>query len=340
MYRSNWTTLIMPKEVRVVDQNESGTYGKFVCEPLMKGYGMTLGNALRRILLSSIRGSAIVAVKIKGVEHEFSTIPGIKEDVVNIFLNLKQIRFLAHEDKMHHLVLRRKGKGKVTAGDIPETAALKILNKDLYLFEMDSSAEIEMELLVMSGRGYVASEDHDPSLYSEGFIPLDAFFSPVTRVNYTITGARVKNSFNYDKLTMEVETDGAVTARDAIAYAAMILREHTKFFINFTIEEHDEMRGGEGGEEVNWNLYKTIDDLDLSVRAYNCLKNAGIRYVGDLVKKTEAEMLKTKNFGRKSLNEIKLILLNMGLHFNMELPNFPDQRIIEQLEKKREKEGK
>lgn len=340
MYRANWKTLIMPKEVRVIEQNENGTYGRFVCEPLMKGYGMTLGNSLRRILLSSLRGSAIVAVKIRGVEHEFSTIPGIKEDVVNIFLNLKQIRFVAYEDKMHHLVLRRKGKGKVTAGDIPETAALKILNKDLYLFEMDSSAEIEIEMLVMSGRGYVAAEDHDPSLYSEGFIPLDSFFSPVTRVNYTVTGARVKNSFNYDKLTMEIETDGSVSARDALAYAAMILREHTRFLINFAIEEEEEKRLDESSEEINWNLYKTIDDLDLSVRAYNCLKSANIRYVGDLVKKTEAEMLKTKNFGRKSLNEIKLILLNMGLYFGMDLPNFPDQRVLEQLEKRKEKEEK
>jgi len=260
--------------------------------------------------------------------------------VVNIFLNLKQIRFLAHEDKMHHLVLRRKGKGKVTAGDIPETAALKILNKDLYLFEMDSGSEVEMELLVMSGRGYVASEEHDPSLYSEGFIALDSFFSPVTRVNYTITGARVKNSFNYDKLTMELETDGSLTSRDALAYASMILREHTRFLIHFAVEDEEDDRAGDSGEEVNWNFYKTIDDLDLSVRAYNCLKSANIRYVGDLVKKSEAEMLKTKNFGRKSLNEIKLILLNMGLYFGMELPNFPDQKIIDQLEKKKEKEGK
>ncbi|HOW51970.1 MAG TPA: DNA-directed RNA polymerase subunit alpha [bacterium] len=336
MYRSNWKTLIMPKEVKVVEQNEAGTYARFVCEPLMKGYGITLGNSLRRILLSSIRGSAIIAVKIKGVEHEFSTIPGVKEDVVNIFLNLKQIRFLGHEDKMHHLVLRRKGKGKVTAGDIPETSVLKILNKELFLFEMDENIDLEMEILVMSGRGYVPSEDHEPSLYSEGYIPVDSFFSPVVRVNYAITGARVKNNFNYDKLTLEIETDGSVTPRDALAYAAMILREHTRFLINFAIEEEAEDKGGDSSEETNWNLYKTIDDLDLSVRSYNCLKNANIRLVGELVKKSEAEMLKTKNFGRKSLNEIKLILLNMGLYFGMELPNFPDQKILEQIEKKKE----
>jgi len=336
MYRSNWKTLIMPKEVKVVEQNEAGTYARFVCDPLMKGYGITLGNSLRRILLSSIRGSAIIAVKIKGVEHEFSSIPGVKEDVINVFLNLKQIRFVAHEDKMHHLVLRRKGKGKVTAGDIPETAALKILNKDLPLFEMDENIEVEMELIVMSGRGYVPSEGHEASLYSEGYIPIDSFFSPVVRVNYAITGARVKNNFNYDKLTLEVETDGSLTPRDALAYAAMILREHTRFFINFAIEEETEEKAGDSSEETNWNLYKTIDDLDLSVRSYNCLKNANIRYVGELVKKSEAEMLKTKNFGRKSLNEIKLILLNMGLYFGMELPNFPDQKIIDQIEKKKE----
>ncbi|HSA32276.1 MAG TPA: DNA-directed RNA polymerase subunit alpha [bacterium] len=340
MYRQNWKTLIMPKEVKVVEQNEAGTFARFICEPLMKGYGITLGNSLRRILLSSIRGAAIVAVKIKGVEHEFSTIPGVKEDVVNVFLNLKQIRFVAHEEKMHHLVLRRKNKGMVTAGDIPETAAIKILNKDQVLFEMDENVDVEMELLVMSGRGYVPAEDHDPSLYSEGFIPIDSFFSPVVRVSYAITGARVKNNFNYDKLTIEVETDGAMHPRDALAYASMILREHTRFLINFAIEEETEGKEGDLSEETDWNLYKTIDDLDLSVRSYNCLKSANIRFVGDLVKKSEAEMLKTKNFGRKSLNEIKLILLNMGLYFGMELPNFPDQRILDQIEKKKEKEGK
>ncbi len=336
MFRTNWKTLIMPKEVKVVEQNETATYARFVCEPLMKGYGITLGNSLRRILLSSLRGAAIIAVKIKGVEHEFTAIPGIREDVVNLILNLKQIRFIAYEDKLHHLVLRWNKKGVATAGDIEETAAIKILNKDLKLFESDSDLDFEMELLIISGRGYVASEEHDSSLYSEGFIAVDSFFSPVVRVNYGVTSARVKNNFNYDKLAVEIETDGSVTPRDALAYAAMILREHTRFFINFSIEEEMEDRSSDQQEEVNWNMYKTIDDLDLSVRSYNCLKNANIRYVGELVKRSENEMLKTKNFGRKSLNEIKLILLNMGLHFGMEIDKFPDPKIVEQLEKKKE----
>ncbi len=334
MYKSNWKTMIMPKEIRVIEQNEEGTYARFTCEPLMKGYGITLGNSLRRILISSLRGVAVVGVKIKGVEHEFASIPGIKEDVVDIILNLKQVRFVAHEDQLFNIVLRKKGEGVVKAGDIQETAALKVLNKDLYLFEMDKDVDFEMEVLVLVGRGYVPSEAHDPGLFSEGFIPVDSFFSPVVRSNYRVTNARVKNSFDFDKLTIDLETDGSVTPRDALAYAAMIMREHTKFFINFSIDEKDDYDAEEVGEEVNWNLYKTIDELDLSVRSHNCLKNANIRYVGELVKKTESDMLKTKNFGRKSLNEIKILLVNMGLHFGMELENFPDQKVIEQLEKK------
>ncbi len=335
MYRSNWTTLIMPRDVKVIKQSDDGKYSRFTCEPLMKGYGITLGNTLRRILLSSLRGSAIVAAKIKGVEHEFTSIPGIKEDVIDIFLNVKQIRFVAHEDKLHHLVLRKNGKGIVRAGDIPETAALKILNKDLELFHMDDDVDFEMELLITSGRGYVQAEDHDTELYSEGFIPVDSFFSPVVNVNYKVTGARVKNSFNYDKLTFDLETDGSLSPRDALSYAAMIMREHAKFFINFSIEEETEEKVRESVEEINWNLYKTIEELDLSVRSYNCLKNANIKYVGELVQKSEGEMLKTKNFGRKSLNEIKLILLNMGIHFGMEINSFPDSKVIDELEKKR-----
>ncbi len=337
MYRSNWTTLIMPKEVKVVKQSEDGKYARFACEPLMKGYGITLGNSLRRILLSTLRGSAVVAVKIKGVEHEFSAVPGIKEDVVDIILNIKQIRFVSHEDKLHHLVIRKNEKGEVCAGDIAETAGIKVLNKDLHLCSLDDNFDFEMELLVNAGRGYVQAEDHDPELYSEGFIPIDSFFSPTVNANYKVTSARVKNSFNFDKLIFDLETDGSVSPREALSYAAMILREHTSFFINFSIEEEKKDTERESVEEVNWSLYKTIEELDLSVRSYNCLKNANIKFVGSLVQRTEAEMLKTKNFGRKSLNEIKLILLNMGLHFGMDVDTFPDEKIIEELEKKEKK---
>jgi DNA-directed RNA polymerase subunit alpha len=334
MYRANWKTLIMPREVKVIEQNHEENYARFACEPLMKGYGITLGNALRRILISSLRGAAVVAVKIKGVEHEFASIPGVKEDVVDIILNLKQVRFSAHEDKLFTLVLRKKGEGVVKASDIEETAAIKILNKDLYLFEMDNEVDMEMEILVSIGRGYVPSEAHDSDMFSEGFIAVDSFFSPVVRTNYRVTNARVKNSFDFDKLTVDIETDGSVTPRDALAYAAMIMREHSKFFINFSIDEKDDYDIDDANEEVNWNLYKTIDELDLSVRSYNCLKNANIRFIGELVKRTEADMLKTKNFGRKSLNEIKILLVNMGLHFGMEIDNFPDPKVLEQLEKK------
>jgi len=334
MHRSNWTSLIMPNNVKVVDQSEDGKSARFTCEPLMKGYGTTLGNSLRRILLSTLKGSAVIAVKMKGVEHEFTTVSGIREDVVDIMMNIKQVRFLAHEDKLHHLVLKANKKGVVTAGDIEDTAAIKVLNKDLKLFELDEDIDFEIEFLVMSGRGYIPAEEHDSSLYSEGYIALDSFFSPIVHVNYNINSARVKNSFNYDKLIFDIETDGSISPRDALAYAAMILREHTKFFINFSIEKETLIESVKQDEEVNWNLYKTIDDLDLSVRSHNCLKNASINYVGELVQRTENEMLKTKNFGRKSLNEIKLILLNSGLHFGMEIDNFPDEKIINDLEKK------
>jgi DNA-directed RNA polymerase subunit alpha len=334
MYRANWKTLIMPKDVRVVEQGADGAYARFVCEPLMKGYGITLGNSLRRILISSLRGAAVIGVKIKGCEHEFATIPGIKEDVVDIILNIKQIRFIAYEDKLHQLVLRKNVKGVVTAGDIAETAGVKILNKDLVLFEMDEGVDFEMEMIVGIGRGYVPSEGHNQDIFSEGYIAVDSFFSPVVRANYKVTNARVKNSFDFDKLVIDIETDGSLSPRDALAYAAMILREHTRFFISFSIDEKDEFNSSDSNVEVNMNLYKTIDELDLSVRSYNCLKNANVRFIGELVKRSEAEMLKTKNFGRKSLNEIKILLIKMGLHFGMEIDNFPDQKIIEQIEKK------
>ena len=334
MYHANWKTLIMPRDVKIVTQGDAGDYARFVCEPLMKGYGITLGNSLRRILLSSLRGTAVVAIKIKGVEHEFSSLAGIRQDVVNIILNIKQVRFVSTEDKEHHLVIKKSGKGVVTAGDIVETNLLKVLNKDLIIAELDDESDFEIEMLVRSGRGYVPSEGWPADEFSEGFIPVDSFFSPVRRVDFKVTSARVKNDFNFDKLALDIETDGSLEPRDALSYAAMILREHTKFLINFSIDENVVEPGSEMGEEVNWNLYKTIDDLDLSVRSHNCLKNANIIYVGELVKRAEGDMLKTKNFGRKSLNEIKLLLKEMGLNFGMDIENFPDQKVLEQLEKK------
>ena len=209
-----------------------------------------------------------------------------------------------------------------------------ILNKDLVLFEMDEGVDFEMEMIVGIGRGYVPSEGHNQDIFSEGYIAVDSFFSPVVRANYKVTNARVKNNFDFDKLVIDLETDGSLSPRDALAYAAMILREHTRFFISFSIDEKDEFNSSDSNVEVNMNLYKTIDELDLSVRSYNCLKNANVRFIGELVKRSEAEMLKTKNFGRKSLNEIKILLIKMGLHFGMEIDNFPDQKIIEQIEKK------
>lgn len=336
MDQANWKTLIMPKEVRIGEQDKN--YTRFICEPLMKGYGTTLGNALRRILISSLRGAAVVGVKIKGVEHEFATIPGIKEDVVDIILNIKQIRFIAHEDANQTLFLKRNTKGQVFAGDIEENSGISILNKDLYLFTMDEGVDFEMELLVTIGRGYVPSESHDPDLFGEGFIPVDSFFSPVVRANYQISNARVKNSFDYDKLTFDLETDGSLSPREALAYAAMILREHTKFLINFTGCE-DELEDIHQEEpevisDVDMNLYRPISEfVNLSIRSKNCLREANIVYIGELASRTEAEMLKTKNFGRTSLKELKTLLNSLGLDFGMEIPGFPDSRIIEQIEK-------
>ncbi|MFO7735769.1 MAG: DNA-directed RNA polymerase subunit alpha [bacterium] len=334
MFKDNWRKLIMPAEVKVEDKDSEGNYGVFSCAPLMRGYGTTIGNALRRIMISSICGGAVVAVRIDGVEQEFTTIPGVREDVVEIIMNLKQLRFKIYENDEHVLHLSVSKKGEVLAGDIEDTAQCKIVNKDELLFNIDKEQKMEMSIVVRTGRGYVQSGDHDLEDLPELYIPVDSFFSPVRRVNYKVTNARVKRDFNYDKLTFEVETDGTVTPRDALAYSAMILRQHTKSFINFTVTKEENTTEKDKEEDVNWDLYKSIDDIDLSVRSYNCLKNADIKYVGDMVQKTESEMLRTKNFGRKSLNELKLILDRMGLKFGMNIDSFPNPKILKKLEEK------
>jgi DNA-directed RNA polymerase subunit alpha len=323
MYR-NWQTLIKPKSMEVEEETLSPTHGRFHVEPLERGFGITIGNSLRRILLSSLQGAAITAVRIKGVLHEFSTLPGVREDVTDIILNIKEILVRLHSDGPETLRLKTNKAGVVKAVDIQPNSNVEILNPDHPLATLSEDGELEIEMIVKRGRGYVPAERNREEGQSIGTIPMDALFSPIQKVNYTVTHARVGQVTDYDRLTMEVWTNGSVAPADAIGYAAKILKDQIGVFINF--EEEDAVPKFQEIEEtskLNENLFKSVDELELSVRSANCLKNADIRYIGDLVQKTEAEMLKTKNFGRKSLNEIKEILQEMGLSLGMKLENWP-----------------
>jgi DNA-directed RNA polymerase subunit alpha len=328
MIHKNWTEIIKPKRLEVDSETHSRFYGKFACEPLERGFGTTLGNALRRVLLSSLRGSAITAVRIKDVHHEFSAIPGVREDVTEILLNLKQVRLKMLGDGVKMLHLEAKGEKEITAADIRTDGMVDILNPEHHIATLAHDGQLILEMTVKSGKGFVPAEANKDEDQPIGYIPLDSIFSPIRKVNYVVTQARVGQRTDYDKLTMEVWTDGSVSPENAVAYAAKILKEHLSMFINF--EEEPTRREDEGETEtpaLNENLYRSVNELELSVRAANCLRNANIRYIGELVQKTEQEMLKTKNFGRKSLNEIKEILQEMGLHLGMKLENFavPEQ---------------
>ncbi len=328
MIQKNWTELIRPKRLEVDSDSHTVSYGKFTCEPLERGFGTTLGNALRRVLLSSLRGAAIVGVRIKDVYHEFSAIPGVLEDVTEILLNLKQVRLRMLTDGIKTLHLEARGEGRVKASHIKTDGTLEILNPDQHIATLSPDGQLNMELLVKSGKGYVPAEVNKEESQPIGYIPLDASFSPIQKVNYVVTQARVGQRTDYDKLTLEVWTDGSLTPEDAIAYGAKILKDQLTLFINFEEEpERIEERPAEEAPILNENLYRGVNELELSVRAANCLRNAHIRYIGELVQKTEQEMLKTKNFGRKSLNEIKDILAEMGLSLGMKLDNFtpPEQ---------------
>jgi DNA-directed RNA polymerase subunit alpha len=328
MIQKNWTELIKPKRLEVDSDSHTTSYGKFSCEPLERGFGTTLGNALRRVLLSSLRGAAITGVRIKDVHHEFSAIPGVLEDVTEILLNLKQVRLKMLVDGTKNLTLEARGERRVTASDIKTDGTLEILNPDQHIANLSPDGQLSMELIVKSGKGYVPGEGEKEETQPIGFINLDASFSPIRKVNYVVTQARVGQRTDYDKLTLEVWTDGSLTPEDAVAYAAKILKDQLTLFINFEEEpERIEERPSEEAPILNENLYRGVNELELSVRAANCLRNANIRYIGELVQKTEQEMLKTKNFGRKSLNEIKDILTEMGLSLGMKLDNFspPDQ---------------
>lgn len=320
----NWRELIKPKSISIEEDSRTHSFSKFVCEPLERGFGITIGNALRRILLSSLQGAAIVSVKFDDVVHEFSTIPGVREDVTDIILNLKQIKLRLLDSEEAVIRLAKEGAGAVTAGDIETDGILEILNPEQHIATLNKEAKLDMEMVVKMGKGYLSTETDKSGDQSIGEIPIDAIFSPIQKVNYVVSNARVGQITDYDKLTLEVWTDGSVTPDDAVAYAAKILKEQMQPFISFEEEpEPLETEPRDDEEKLNSNLFRPVSELELSVRSANCLKNANITYIGELVQKTEAEMLKTKNFGRKSLNEIKGILEEMGLSLGMKLDSFP-----------------
>ncbi len=321
----NWSELVKPEQIARAPKS-TNTYGKFVCEPLERGFGTTIGNALRRVLLSSLQGGAIISARIQGIQHEFTTIPGVMEDVTDIILNLKLVRFAMTTDQPQHLTLQVSKKGPVTASAIQENQNVRVLNPGQHIATLSEEIEFKVDLEVRMGKGYVPAEMHEGLQNEIGLIAMDASFSPVKKVAYTIEQARVGQMTNYDKLLLEIWTDGSVTPEDALAYSAKILKDQLSVFINFDERSSDEEKSSQpsSGEE-NPNLFKNIDELELSVRATNCLKSANIRLVGELVQKTENEMLKTKNFGRKSLEEIRRVLENMGLEFGMHVDNFEEK---------------
>ncbi len=318
----NWSSLIRPKRVDVDEATHTRFYGEFTIQPLERGFGITLGNALRRVLLSSIQGAAITSVKIDGVLHEFSTIPGIKEDVTDVILNLKGVRFKLGAADAKVVRFNVTEAGVITAGDIITDGTIEVLNTDHYIATLSGDGSFKAEMVVKMGKGYIPAKKELEPEQPEGTINIDAIFSPIKKVNYVVSHARVGQITDYDKLVMEVWTDGSLNPGDAIAYAAKILKQQLDVFINFEeVEEEVVLEKEDEKGNVNEILSRSVEDLELSVRSANCLKNAGINTIGELVQKTEADMLKTKNFGRKSLSEIKDILNEYGLVFGMKLDN-------------------
>jgi DNA-directed RNA polymerase subunit alpha len=305
----------IPMRVEVDKDTLSPTYGKFIAEPFERGFGTTIGNSLRRVLLSSLTGAAVTSVRIESVLHEFSTVPGVTEDVTDIILNVKSLRLKLHTDKPKTIHLRKKGPGEAKASDIIHDADVEILNPDLHIATLDKAAAVDMEMVVKPGRGYVPAERNKEEGLPIGVIPVDSIFSPVKRVNFQVENARVGRVTDYDKLLIEIWTDRSISPQEALSTAAGVLREHLAIFISpeQLSEPKQEAKRDEEQREINKNLFRSVNELELSVRAANCLKNANIKTIADLVQKTETEMLKTKNFGKKSLNEIKEILAEMGL---------------------------
>ncbi len=327
--QKNWQDLIKPNKLEVASGRDRNKVATVVAEPLERGFGMTLGNALRRVLLSSLQGAAIKTVQIDGVLHEFSSIPSVREDVTNIILNIKEIALRIHSEGVKRMVLKKEGGGPARAKDIEAGSDVEILNPEHVICTLDQGASIRMEFTADIGKGYVPAERNRPEDAPIGLIPVDSLYSPVKKVSYKVENTREGQILDYDKLTMMVETDGSVRPEDAVALAARILQDQLTVFINFeeptkAVEEtrHPELA-------FNAALLKKVDELELSVRSANCLKNDNIVYIGDLIQKTEAEMLRTPNFGRKSLNEIKEVLASMGLHLGMEVPNWPPDNIEE-----------
>ncbi|MDR2488653.1 MAG: DNA-directed RNA polymerase subunit alpha [Desulfovibrio sp.] len=319
----NWSELVKPEQVSRTSDVEDSLYGRFVCEPLERGYGTTIGNALRRILLSSLQGAAFVSVKFSGVQHEFTTIPGVLEDVTDIVLNFKQVRLAMDIDEPQRLVLRAVEKGAVSAAAIQCTQHVAVLNPEQHLFTVTDAVDLQIELEARMGKGYVPADMHGVLSDEIGLIALDASYSPVRKVSYTVEQARVGQMTDYDRLILEVWTDGSVTPEDALAYSAKILKDQLTVFINFDERTSGESQGSSSGvNDINENLFKSIDELELSVRATNCLKSANIALVGEIVQRQENEMLKTKNFGKKSLDEIRRVLAEMHLDFGMRVDGF------------------
>ncbi|MBI5893557.1 MAG: DNA-directed RNA polymerase subunit alpha [Deltaproteobacteria bacterium] len=333
--QKNWLDLIKPKRLEVDKDTLTNIYGKFTAEPLERGFGTSVGNSLRRILLSSLQGAAITSIKIDGMPslHEFSTIHGIKEDMTEIILNLKQVRIKLHSSGPKAIRIKAKGEGEIKAGDIICDSTVEILNPDLHILTMSRDAKIDAEMIVKTGKGYVSADRNKEENQPIGIVPIDAIFSPITRVNYGVTHTRVGQRTDYDKLILEVWTTGAVIPEDAVAVAAKILKDQLNIFITFEEKEEEVVQEAEQEKKhaLNENLFRHVDELELSVRSANCLKNADIKYIGELVQKTESEMLKTKNFGRKSLNEIRDLITEMGLDFGMQVENFPSREDLDKM---------
>ena len=322
-----WKGFQKPKRLEYASDTISQTYGRFMAQPFERGFGVTIGNALRRVLLSSIEGAAITAIKIEGVLHEFSSMPGITEDVTDIILSLKQVPIKMHTYEPRTLRINREGEGEIRSSDIVVPHDVEVLDPDVHIASMNKEGSLKMEMQVKMGRGYVpADQNYDENL-EIGYIPIDSVHSPVVKVNYVVEDARLGRMTDYDKLILDVWTNGSVAPQDAVGLASKLLKDHLYIFINF----EEEIKEKESQEDKKWdvinrNLQRSVDELELSVRSYNCLKRTNIRTIGELVQKTEAEMLKTKNFGRKSLNEIKEILKVMGLSLGMELSQLKDQQ--------------
>jgi DNA-directed RNA polymerase subunit alpha len=333
----NWRELIRPRRLEVEEDTLTSAYGRFHCEPLERGFGTTLGNALRRVLLSSLQGAAITSIRIDGVLHEFSTIPGVMEDVAAVVLNLKDVRVRLNSEGPKTIRVKKSGQGIVVAGDLVSAdQTVEVMNPEHKICTLGPDSSFEMEVTVGLGKGYVLANQNKTEEMPIGTIPIDSVFSPIRRVNYTVTPARVGRATDFDRLNLELWTDGAIEPVDAVAFAAKILKEQLSIFINFEELAEAPVVHVDEPEPLNPNLFKPVDELELSVRSANCLQNANIRFIGELVQKTESEMLKTKNFGRKSLNEIKETLSSLGLNLGMAIDNLPARKDLERMREQRE----